>query len=163
MSVPAIAPDQPTVIAGYALAISRALEHSGVDARKVLRAAGLTEAVSNDPLQRMASSQVAALFRVCVEATGDPYFGLTVGRFIHASNVGSKALQCGQLYQKNSITSTFPGGALTGAALSSETYSAPSCGALGWAKAAPDWSAPTEIKPVAASEKSRRFMNVLFC
>jgi len=81
------APDQPSVIAGYALAISRALEHMGVDARRVLRAAGLTEAVSNDPLQRLSSSQVTELYRTCVEATHDPYFGLTVGRFIHVSNI----------------------------------------------------------------------------
>lgn len=83
----AVALDQPTVIAGYALAIARALEHRGVDARRVLRAAGLTYAVSNDPLQRLTSSQVTALFRACVETTHDPYFGLTVGRFIHASNI----------------------------------------------------------------------------
>lgn len=80
-------PDQPSAIAGYALAIARALEHRGVDARRVLRLAGLTEAVSNDPLQRLSSSQVTVLFRACVEITHDPYFGLTVGRFIHASNI----------------------------------------------------------------------------
>ncbi len=78
---------QPSVIAGYALAISRALTHCGVDARAVLRAAGLTEAMGNDPLQRLSSSQVTALYRACVKATHDPYFGLTVGRFIHASNI----------------------------------------------------------------------------
>lgn len=83
----AVPPDQPSVIAGYALAIARALEHKGVDARRALRAAGLTEAVSNDPLQRLTSSQVTGLYRVCVEITHDPYFGLTVGRFIHASNI----------------------------------------------------------------------------
>lgn len=84
---PAAPLEQPTVIAGYALAIARALEHKGVDAHRVLRAAGLTQAVSNDPLQRLTSAQVTALFRACVEATHDPYFGLTVGRFIHASNI----------------------------------------------------------------------------
>jgi hypothetical protein len=36
-----------------------------------------------------------------------------------ASNWGSKALQCGQLYQKNSTTSTLPAGALTLAGLPS--------------------------------------------
>lgn len=87
MSSAVAIPDQPSVIAGYALAIARALEHRGVDARRVLRAAGLTEAVSNDPLQRLTASQVTALYRVCVEVTHDAYFGLTVGRFIHASNL----------------------------------------------------------------------------
>lgn len=83
----AASPDQRSVIAGYALAISRALEHLGVDARRVLRAAGLTGTVSNDPLQRLSTSQVTALYRACVEVTHDPYFGLTVGRFIHVSNL----------------------------------------------------------------------------
>ncbi|WP_431823808.1 AraC family transcriptional regulator [Burkholderia sp. F1] len=87
MPSPVVAPDQPSVIAGYALAIARALEHNGVDARRVLRAVGLTETVSNDPLQRLSSTQVTALYRACVEVTHDPYFGLTVGRFIHASNI----------------------------------------------------------------------------
>ncbi len=36
---------------------------------------------------------------------------------IQASSVGSKALQCGQLYQKNSMTSTLPAGASVGAGL----------------------------------------------
>lgn len=80
-------PDQPSVIAGYALAIARALEYRGADTRRILRAAGLTESVSNDPLQRLSSNQVTALFQASVEATHDPYFGLTVGRFIHASNM----------------------------------------------------------------------------
>jgi hypothetical protein len=39
--------------------------------------------------------------------------------FAQASNWGSKALQCGQLYQKNSTTSTLPAGALTLAGLPS--------------------------------------------
>lgn len=87
MTSAAVVPDQPTVIAGYALAIARALEHKGVNPRRVLHAAGLAQAVGNDPLQRLTSSQVTALFRACVETTHDPYFGLTVGRFIHASNL----------------------------------------------------------------------------
>ena len=79
--------DQPTVIAGYALAIARALAHKGVDSHRVFRAAGIPEAASNDPLERMTSSQVAALYKTCVEVTHDPYFGLTVAKFIHASNI----------------------------------------------------------------------------
>jgi hypothetical protein len=30
---------------------------------------------------------VTRLFMVCVETTGDPYFGLSVARYIHASNI----------------------------------------------------------------------------
>ncbi len=79
--------NEPSVIAGYARAIALALEHKGVDSARALRAAGLPEGVSNDPLERLTASQVTALYRVCVDMTHDPYFGLTVARFIHASNI----------------------------------------------------------------------------
>lgn len=79
--------NQPSVIAGYTSAIARALEHRGVRAEVALRAAGLVESVGNDPLERLSADQVTALFRVCVELTGDPYFGLSVARHIHASNI----------------------------------------------------------------------------
>src|SRR5215468_350935 len=84
---PAVVSDQPTVIAGYALAIARALEHRGVDSRRVLRAAGLSESVTNDPLVRLPTSQVTALYKACVDVTHDPYFGLTVAHFFHVSNL----------------------------------------------------------------------------
>ena len=38
--------------------------------------------------------------------------------FSHASSVGSNALQCGHAYEKNSSTSTLPGGALVGCGVS---------------------------------------------
>jgi len=42
---------------------------------------------SNDPLKRLTVDAMARLFKACVEATGDPYFGLTVSRFIQFSNL----------------------------------------------------------------------------
>lgn len=78
---------QPSVIAGYTSAIARALEQRGASAGAALRAAGLVEHVGNDPLERLSADQVTALFKVCVELTGDPYFGLSVARHIHASNI----------------------------------------------------------------------------
>ncbi|MFB9262346.1 AraC family transcriptional regulator [Bradyrhizobium erythrophlei] len=81
------ASDNPTTIAGYGLAIARALEYKGVDSRRVFRAAGLSETFTNDPLQRIPISGISQLYKVCREVTLDPYFGLTVGRFIHASNI----------------------------------------------------------------------------
>ena len=79
--------ERVTVIAGYAIAIARALEHKGVDAQRVFRAAGVPLALSNDPLDRLPEAATAALYKVSVEVTQDPYFGLTVGKFIHASNI----------------------------------------------------------------------------
>jgi hypothetical protein len=75
---------------------------------------------------------------------------------IQASSAGSKSLQCGQLYEKNSTTSILPAGASTGTRLSSTRYSEPALGARAWAWAglAARDSSPSEV---AASEKSRRF------
>lgn len=78
--------DEPSVIAGFARAIACALEHKGIDSVGAFRAAGLLESVSNAPLERITASQLNALNRVCLDLTRDPYFGLTVGRYVHVSN-----------------------------------------------------------------------------
>jgi AraC-like DNA-binding protein len=81
------APSSESVIAGYALAIAKALEYSGVDSRRVFAAAGISESLTNDPLKRLPLAAVSRLYRACVEATNNPYFGLTVARFINASTM----------------------------------------------------------------------------
>ena len=83
----ATAVDSPTVIAGYGLPIAKALESSGVDSCQVFAAAGINEALRNDPLKRLSLATITRLYRTCVEATGDPYFGLTVAKFMHASTM----------------------------------------------------------------------------
>ncbi|MDM0113691.1 AraC family transcriptional regulator [Variovorax sp. J22R133] len=91
MSEPIPAPGQPlqepTTIGGYVLAISKALRASGVDSNRVLKAVGVPLTMTNDPMSRLPVSTLTRLFRACVDVTGDPYFGLTVGRFIHISNL----------------------------------------------------------------------------
>lgn len=79
--------DSPTVIAGYALIIAKALEYSGVDSRRVFAAAGIRETLRNDPLERLSFDAVSRLYRACVEATGDPYFGLKVAKLIQPSTL----------------------------------------------------------------------------
>ena len=78
-------PESMTLIAGYGVSVARALEHCGVDSRRVFAAAGVEEHFGIDPLRRLTHDQVARLFRTAAEVTGDPYFGLTVARFINAS------------------------------------------------------------------------------
>ncbi|MFM8499804.1 MAG: AraC family transcriptional regulator [Chakrabartia sp.] len=78
---------QPSVIAGYTGAIARALEQRGVQAQAAFQSAGLVESAGNDPLERLSADQVTALFKACVDLTCDPYFGLSVARYIHASNI----------------------------------------------------------------------------
>ncbi len=78
--------NEPAVIAGFARAIGRALEYKGIDSSHAFRVAGLPVDVSNAPLERLTANQINALFCVSRDFTKDPYFGLTVGRFIHVSN-----------------------------------------------------------------------------
>jgi len=79
--------EAPTVIAGYALAIAKALEYSGVDSHRVFAAAGISEALGIDPLKRLPYDAFSKLYRVCVEVTGDPYFGLAVAKLIQPSTL----------------------------------------------------------------------------
>lgn len=79
--------DAVSVIAGYGLTIARALEFAGVDPNRVFAAAGIKEPLSNDPLKRLSLDNVTELYRVCVEVTGDEYFGLKVAKFMHASTL----------------------------------------------------------------------------
>ncbi|MFM0220450.1 AraC family transcriptional regulator [Paraburkholderia dipogonis] len=77
-----------TTIGGYALAISRALEHNGVDSARIFQAAGIAPSLlKNDPMSRLPVATMARLFKVCVDVTHNPYFGLTVAKFIHVSNL----------------------------------------------------------------------------
>ena len=78
---------EPTTIGGYVLAISKALRASGVDSTRVLKAVGIPLTMTNDPMSRLPVSTLTRLFRACVDVTGDPYFGLSVARFIHISNL----------------------------------------------------------------------------
>ncbi|MFM0247494.1 AraC family transcriptional regulator [Paraburkholderia sediminicola] len=77
-----------TTIGGYALAISRALEHNGIDSARIFHAAGIDPSLmKNDPMMRLPVATMARLYKVCVDVTHNPYFGLTVARFIHVSNL----------------------------------------------------------------------------
>ena len=78
---------EPTTIGGYALAIAKALEYSGIDSARILRAAGIPLEMSNDPMCRLPVASLTRLYRTCVEATNNPYFGLTVAKFVHISNL----------------------------------------------------------------------------
>ena len=80
-------PPEPTTIGSYGLAIARALQASGVDSDRVFRAAGIPVELSNDPMIRLPATTVTRLYRACVEVTNNPYFGLTVARFIHISTL----------------------------------------------------------------------------
>jgi AraC-like DNA-binding protein len=78
---------QHTTIGSYGLAIARALESSGVDSARIFRAVGVPTDLSNDPMSRLPTATLTRLYRACVDVTHNPYFGLTVARYVHISNL----------------------------------------------------------------------------
>ena len=77
----------PSTIGGYALAIAKALDYSGIDSTRVLKSVGVSPAMTNDPMTRLPVTTLTRLFRACADVTHSPYFGLTVARFIQISNL----------------------------------------------------------------------------
>lgn len=73
---------QPTTIGSYTLAIARALEASGVDSARIFQAVGVPTDLSNDPLVRLPTTTMTRLYQACVDVTNNPYFGLTVAKFL---------------------------------------------------------------------------------
>jgi AraC-like DNA-binding protein len=71
-----------TTVGIYATAIARALESFGVDSADVFLAAGIPLALANDPMIRLPANSFTQLYRACVEATSNPYFGLIAAKFI---------------------------------------------------------------------------------
>ena len=81
------APSGTTAIGSYGMAISRALQASGVDSARVFRAVGVPMDTSNDPMPRLPTATLTRLYQACVEVTNNPYFGLVVARHMHISNM----------------------------------------------------------------------------
>ena len=81
------AAQQRTTIGSYGMAIAKALESSGVDSGRIFRAVGVPTDLSNDPMSRLPIATLTRLYRACVDVTNNPYFGLTVARHVHISNL----------------------------------------------------------------------------
>ncbi|MBK5356096.1 AraC family transcriptional regulator [Pseudomonas sp. TH41] len=86
-AVPISGIGEPTIFAGYGQAISKALESSGVDSGRIFRAVGIPPVFSNDPMSRLPREAMTRLYRVCVDATNNPYFGLMVAKYLHPTNL----------------------------------------------------------------------------
>jgi len=74
-------------IGSCAIAIARVLDARGIDSGLILREAGIEHRLQNDPLDRLPHRTVKKLFELSVEATSDPYLGLSVARVMQASNI----------------------------------------------------------------------------
>lgn len=70
----------PTSLSSWGLAIRSALDARGVDGVELFRKAGLDVEALADPLARYPLAATTRLWRLAVEATGDPCFGIEVAR-----------------------------------------------------------------------------------
>src|ERR1019366_1241823 len=71
----------PTSLSSWGLAIAKALEARGIQAPPLFALAGLDFAAVDDPDARYPVSATSLLWRLAVEATHDPSFGLEVARY----------------------------------------------------------------------------------
>ena len=78
---------EATTIGSYSQGIARALQASGIDSVRIFRSVGVPIEAANDPMSRLPVSTMTRLYRACVDVTHNPYFGLTVARHIHVSNL----------------------------------------------------------------------------
>ena len=76
-----------TTIASYLQAFASALGERGIEPDAVFEKAGLTVSTSSDPLKRITEVEIARLFKVAVDVTGDPCFGLAVGERMQPGNL----------------------------------------------------------------------------
>jgi AraC-like DNA-binding protein len=76
-----------TTIASYLQAFGTALGDRGIEAGPVFERAGLAISTSSDPLKRITEVEVSRLFKVAVEVTGDPCFGIAVGERMQPGNL----------------------------------------------------------------------------
>ncbi len=72
--------EQRSALAGWVLAIVRAMEAKGVDARAVMAQIGMDADLLEGGYSRYSQVQVSQLWKRAVELTGDPTFALTVAQ-----------------------------------------------------------------------------------
>lgn len=75
-----------TTLGGWVLAITRAMEDYGVDSAPLCREADIDLDAAWDPNARFEVVKTSRLFLLGAEATGDPCFGLTVGRMMRPTS-----------------------------------------------------------------------------
>lgn len=78
---------KPTTTGALALVIARTLDEAGFSGEQALRSVGIASQLSNDPMSRVPVSTMSALYATCVDLTGDPCFGLAVGRSINLTHM----------------------------------------------------------------------------
>ena len=76
-------------ISSWALLVAKALEAEGQDSEAVFRSAGLDPTKLRDPDARFPVEGMCRLWRLAVQVTGDPYFGLNAAGFWHPTTMNA--------------------------------------------------------------------------
>ena len=76
-------------ISSWALLVAKALEADGQDSEALFRLAGLDPTKLQDPDARYPVDGMCRLWRLAVQVTGDPYFGLKAAGFWHPTTMNA--------------------------------------------------------------------------
>lgn len=85
----------PTTIGSYVNAVAKALESLNIDSEPLFQAAGIAPDIGANPLEQIPYTKVSTLYRLAVEASHDPCFGLYAARFLlphHLHSLGYSLL-----------------------------------------------------------------------
>lgn len=77
--------EDATVLAAWTAKLARALDMHGFDGNGLARQAGIDPADFTERGNRLPHARTCEYWRIAVEATGDPYFGLKVARLVRPS------------------------------------------------------------------------------
>lgn len=97
-----VAKRSPTALSTWGLAIASALESRGCSSRELFERAGLDPDALGDPAARYPVKATTRLWRIAIEATGDPCFGIEVARharFTHFHGLGFSLAASGSLLE----------------------------------------------------------------
>ena len=76
-------------ISSWALLVAKALEAGGQESKDLFRRAGLDPEKLKDPDARYPTDGMCRLWRLAVQVTGDPYFGLKAASFWHPTTMNA--------------------------------------------------------------------------
>ena len=78
-----------STISSWALLVAKALEAEGHDSKSIFQRAGLDPDKLKDPDARYPIDGMTRLWRLAAQASGDPYFGLTVVDYWHPTTLNA--------------------------------------------------------------------------
>jgi len=87
-----MAPVEPMVLAGWTSTLVRALDARGLAGAALASEVGIDVAVLASPEARIPLARTTALWRLAVEVTGDPCFGIEVSRHVRPGSFQSLGL-----------------------------------------------------------------------